>query len=335
MLEARNEPITVGDTTGRPGRKVRIELPFATLSPGSVSSLPVAVINGRSTGPNVWISGAIHGDELNGVEIVRRVMRQLDAKSLRGAVIAVPIVNPLGFIHESRYLPDRRDLNRSFPGSQRGSSASRLAYLFMNEIVAQCSVGIDCHTATGHRTNIPQIRADTEDADTMKLAEAFGAPFTIHARLRDGSLREAATSRGITMLLYESGQAQRFDEDAISTGVDGVMRSLRHLGMISGRLPRGAQTQVIRRTRWVRARRGGLVLVFPRLGDEVEKGETIAEISDAFGYRPTAVKATESGWVIGRSLNPQVNPGDALVNIGARRGPDKVEEAVRRGRSTR
>jgi hypothetical protein len=320
MLEVRNEPISVGDITVPPGRKIRIELPFAKLSTGSTASLPVAVINGRSTGPNMWISGAIHGDELNGVEIVRRVMHQLDAKRLRGAVIAVPIVNPLGFIHGSRYLPDRRDLNRAFPGSERGSSAARLAHLFMTEIVAQCSVGIDCHTASGHRTNAPQLRADTEDPETMKLARAFGAPFTIHARVRDGSLREAASSRGITMLLYESGQANRFDESAIEAGVTGIMRSLRSLGMIDARLPRPAPTKVFRRTRWVRARRGGLVRVVPMLQDRVEKGEPIAEISDAFGYRPTFVRATDTGWVIGRSLNPQVSPGDALVHIAAEEG---------------
>ncbi|MEX1092878.1 MAG: succinylglutamate desuccinylase/aspartoacylase family protein [Acidimicrobiia bacterium] len=325
MLEARNEPISVGETTVSPGRKGRIELPFARLSTGSTASLPVAVINGRSTGPNMWISGAVHGDELNGVEIVRRVMRQLDAKRLRGAMIAVPIVNPLGFIHESRYLPDRRDLNRAFPGSERGSSAARLAHLFMTEIVAQCSVGIDCHTATGHRANAPQIRADTHDVETMKLASAFGAPFTIHARARDGSLREAATSRGITMLLYESGQAHRFDEPAIETGVTGIMRCLQSLGMIDAGLPPAPPTRVFRRTRWVRARRGGLVRVFPGLGDRVARGDAIAEISDAFGYRPTAVKATDTGWVIGRSLNPQVSPGDALVHVAVEGGSDHFD----------
>jgi uncharacterized protein len=322
MLEARNEPIKVGGTTVPPGRKIRIELPFATLSTGSTASLPVAVINGRSTGPNIWISGAIHGDELNGVEIVRRVMKRLDAKGLRGAVIAVPIVNPLGFIHETRHMPDRRDLNRSFPGSVRGSSASRLAHLFMTEIVDQCAVGIDCHTATGHRINVPQIRTDTDDPETLSLARAFGAAFTIHARLRDGSLREAATSRGIKMLLLEAGQAHRFDDNAIQVGVNGILRSLRALGMIDARLPRGKPTRVIRRTQWVRARRGGLVDVFPKPAQRVEEGEVIAEISDAFGYRPTSVRATASGWVIGRSLNPQVNPGDALINIGVDPGSE-------------
>ncbi len=316
MLEARNEPIRVGETVVPPGRKIRIELPFATLSTGSTASLPVAVINGRSPGPNVWISGGIHGDEVNGVEIVRRVMKQLDAKSLRGAVIAVPIVNPLGFIHESRYMPNRRDLNRSFPGSVRGSSGARLAHLFMTQIVDKCAAGIDCHTATGHRTNVPQIRTDTDDAETLALARAFGAPFTIHARLRDGSLREAATSRGIKVLLLEAGQAHRFDDDALHVGVNGILRSLRALGMIDARLPRGKVTRVIRKTRWVRARRGGIVEVFPKLSQRVEEGDIIAEISDAFGYRPTSVRATANGWVIGRSLNPQVNQGDALINIG-------------------
>lgn len=316
MLEVRNDPISVGATTIPPGRKIRLELPFATLSTGSTASLPVAVINGRSTGPNVWISGAVHGDELNGVEIVRRVMRQLDAKSLRGAVIAVPIVNPLGFIHESRYMPDRRDLNRSFPGSPRGSSASRLAHLFMTEIVAQCVVGIDCHTATGNRINVPQIRTDTDDPDTLQLARAFGAQFTIHARLRDGSLREAATSRGIKVLLLEAGQAHRFDDFAITAGVNGILRTLRSMKMIEGRLPAGKKTEVIRKTRWVRARRGGLATVYPKLGERVDAGQTIAEISDAFGYRPAPVKASATGWVIGKTQAPQVNPGDALVNIG-------------------
>ncbi|MDP9494711.1 MAG: succinylglutamate desuccinylase/aspartoacylase family protein, partial [Actinomycetota bacterium] len=256
--EIRNDPITVGNRVVAPGRRARIELPFAKVPTGSQEYLPVAVINGRRPGPHVWLSGAIHGDELNGVEIVRKVLRLLDAKTLRGAVIAVPIVNPLGFIIESRYLPDRRDLNRAFPGSPRGSTASRLAHLFMREVVSQCSVGIDLHTASNHRTNIPQIRADTDNAPTLQLARAFGAPFIIHARLRDGSLRQAATELGATVLVYEAGEAHRFDDFAIETGVTGVLRTLKSLKMLDVPLPRVRPTRVMRRTRWVRARRGGL-----------------------------------------------------------------------------
>lgn len=330
MVDPRNDPITIGKVTVPPGRKMRIELPFAHLPSGTEASLPIAVINGRTSGPNIWVSGGIHGDEINGVEVVRKVMRALDAKSLRGAVIAVPIVNPLGFLMRSRYVPDRRDLNRVFPGSARGSTASRLAHLFMNEVVSHCSVGIDCHTASNHRTNLPQLRADIDDPGTLRLARAFGAPFTIKARVRDGSLRQAATEHGIEMLLYEAGQADRFDEDAVNLGFDGVMRTLRSMGMVDMRLPAPGATRLVRSTRWVRARRGGLVEIAPRLGDRVEAGEEVARISDAFGVRPTRVKTSSSGWIIARTLNPLVNPGDPLLHVAAERGPDMDEPAERR-----
>jgi predicted deacylase len=275
----------------------------------------------------VWLSGAIHGDELNGVEIIRRIIGELDAKTLRGAVIAVPIVNPLGFMLESRYLPDRRDLNRSFPGSKRGSTASRLAHLFIEEVVAKCSIGIDLHTASNHRTNLPQIRADLDDPGTLKLAKAFAAPFSIHSRLRRGSLRGAATKMGAKVLVYEAGEPHRFNDDAIKVGFNGVMRTLRSLKMVDVRLPRTGPTRQIRRTRWVRARRGGLVEIRVGLGQYVEKAEPIAAISDAFGSRPALVKATETGWVIARTLQPLVNSGDALVHIAAQSGPEGDELA--------
>jgi predicted deacylase len=324
-----NQPITVGSVTVMPGRKVQIELPFAKVVTGATESLPVKVINGRSAGPNIWLSAAIHGDELNGIQIIRRVIRDLDAKTLRGAVIAVPIVNPLGFITQSRYLPDRRDLNRSFPGSARGSTASRLAHLFMEQVVAHCSVGIDLHTATNHRINTPQIRANLDDAETLRLARAFGAPFSIHARLRDGSLRQAAAERNKTVLLYEAGQAHRFDEEAIESGVVGVMRTLRAMGMVDARLPRARPTRLIRRTRWVRARRGGIADIQVDLGAHVSRGQPVASISDAFGMRPTQVTASETGWVLARSQRPLVNSGDSLVHIGAATGPDRDERAER------
>ena len=326
----RNEDITVGGTTVKPGRTSRIELPFAKVATGSDETLPVAVINGRSSGPHVWLSAAIHGDELNGIEIVRRVMQELDAKSLRGAVIAVPIVNPLGFMIESRYLPDRRDLNRAFPGSSRGSTASRLAHLFMEQIVTQSSVGIDLHTASNHRVNIPQIRANIDDVATMKLARAFGAPFTIHAKARDGSLRQAALDLGATVMVYEAGQAHRFDSEAIETGTTGVLRTLRSMGMIDARLPRAKPTRLIRHTRWVRARRGGLADIKVKLGQYVEEGDPLAAISDAFGSRPTHVKATERGWIIALTQKPLVNSGDAIAHIAEETGPDKDEPAETR-----
>jgi predicted deacylase len=200
----------------------------------------------------------------------------------------------------------------------------------MTAVVSHCSVGIDCHTASSHRTNHPQLRADIDDPPTLALARAFGAPFTIKARVRDGSLRQAATEQGIQMLLYEAGQADRLDDEAVTFGFNGVMRTLRALGMVEMRLPVAPTTTLVRSTRWLRARRGGLVEIKPKLGDKIEVGEEVARISDAFGVRPTRVKTPSSGWVIAKTLNPLVNPGDPLLHVAAERGPDIDEPAERR-----
>lgn len=326
----RNVPITVGNVTVQPGRTARFELPFARLPTGTEASVPVAVVNGRYAGPHVWLSAAIHGDELNGIEIIRRVLRRVDARRLHGALLAVPIVNVFGFLSESRYLPDRRDLNRSFPGSRRGSLATRLAGLFMSEVVSQCGVGIDLHTATNHRINLPQIRANLDDSATLELARAFGAPFAIHARLRDGSLRQAANEQGIRILLYEAGQAHRFDELAITAGVDGVLRVLASMEMSDWEVPAAPPIRPTRRTTWIRSRRGGIVNLDVELGDEVETGAVIGSIADSFGVRPTRIRARTSGWVIAKSLNPLVAPGDALVHLALDVGPDRDEPAEKR-----
>lgn len=333
-VDARNDPITVGNVTVAPGRISRFELPVARLPTGSWLSLPVAVINGRHAGPHVWVSGAVHGDELNGVAIVRNVIRSLDARKLRGAVIAVPIVNVFGFINESRYLPDGRDLNRSFPGSKRGSLAARLAHLFLNEVVLQCDVGIDLHTAAGHRTNMPQLRGALSDPETARLAAAFGAPFAIEAKLRDGSLRQAATENGIKVLLYEAGQVQRFERDCVDLGVDGVLRTLTAMGMGEWDVTAPARAPlVLGRTAWVRSRGGGVVEIQVDLGDRVEAKQVLATIADSFGTTRRTVKAPAAGWVIARTLNPLVAQGDALVHLGYEDDtPGRDEPAVRRRR---
>lgn len=277
--------------------------------------MPVVVINGKYPGPTVWLSGAIHGDELNGVEVVRRVLPHIDQRTLRGAIIAVPVVNVFGFVEQSRYLPDGRDLNRSFPGSARGSMASQLAALFMKEVVMQCELGIDLHTAAAHRTNIPQVRANLDDDETRTLAEAFGAPFIIDARLRDGSVRAAANKRGIKVLLYEAGQIHRFDEAAIELGVHGVLRVLEAMEMGTWETPAFPPPVEVRSTRWVRARRAGLMTLEVDLGAEVEKGEVLASISDALGNRATRINAPSSGHVIALNQNPLVTQGEALVHL--------------------
>ena len=232
------------------------------------------------------------------------------------AVLAVPVVNVFGFIDGSRYLPDRRDLNRAFPGSPRGSSASRLAHLMMSEVVEGCDAGIDFHTAADQRDNLPQVRADLTDDHTRRLACAFGAPVVIDARLRDGSLREAATARGKTVLLYEGGQTRRFDEPVITAGVAGTFRVLAELGMIESRYPPEQNPQAIASTRWIRARRSGIFRLGTELGVGVEESDVVGEIGDSLGGRPTRVRAAAGGVVIGVTRSPLVNRGDALVNIG-------------------
>jgi uncharacterized protein len=329
-----NVPITIRDQTIEPGRSRRFELPVARLPSGTWESMPVAVVNGRKAGPHVFLSGAIHGDEINGVEIIRRVLPRLDARRLSGAVIAVPIVNVFGFVNQSRYLPDRRDLNRSFPGSPRGSMAARLANLFMQEVVGQCQYGIDLHTAAAERVNAPQIRANLDDEDTRPLAHAFGARFIIHARIRDGSLRQAATERGIRVLLYEAGSVQRFQSDAIETGVEGVLRVLESLGMATWDLPKPRPGVEMRKTQWVRAPRSGIATLDVGLGDAVEGGDVLGTIGEALGGRRTGLRAPFAGHVIAVSQNPLVSQGDALVHIGASdsEGVDEPAESRRRKR---
>ena len=291
-----------------------MEIPVARLPTGTWLSMPVTVFHGRAEGPRVWLSAAIHGDELNGVEIVNSVMRELDVKALRGTVVAVPVVNVFGFINQSRYLPDGRDLNRSFPGSKRGSLAARLAELFIRHIVEGSDVGIDFHSGTANRTNLPQIRADLEDKQTRRLAKVFGAPVMLHARTRDGSLREGAARKGITTLLFEGGESHRFEDSVIQAGVDGAMRVMSALDMIDGSTRR-KKTTWAENAKWVRSRRAGLVRAQVGLGDVVELGQVLATISDVRGGRSTVIKSTTSGIVVGMTKIPIVTQGDALFNV--------------------
>ncbi len=315
-MAAPSPPLTIGGITVPNGKRVKIEIPVTHLPTGTTLSLPVVVLNGRYPGPRIWLSAAIHGDELNGVEIIRRVVRSLRISHLQGTVIAVPIVNLFGLLEQSRYLPDRRDLNRSFPGSHRGSLAARLAAIFMQEVVSHCTHGIDLHTAAIHRNNFPQIRANLNDAETYQFAKAFGAPIVIHADTRDGSLREAAANRRIPTLLYEGGEALRFSEEAIQVGVEGIRRILAYLEMYTVDAPSQVTLSVeSREARWVRASRGGFWHLKVALGQRVAHREVLGFITDALGTKTTVVRSPQAGWVIGQHQNPLVHQGDALVHI--------------------
>lgn len=317
MEASKPAPFTIGEASVEPGVRQRVQLPIARLTTGAAVHLPVEVVHGGRPGPTVWLSGAIHGDELDGVEIIRRVLGRLRVPQLSGTVLAVPIVNVFGFVSETRYLPDRRDLNRSFPGSARGSMAARLAHLFMEEVVHRSAVGIDFHCGSDDRENLPQVRGDLGDEETRRLALAFDAPVTIQGAPPDRSLRKAAVERGVTTLLYEGGEAHRFTDEAIGIGVEGTLRVLRALGMIGGspgdEPPR--RTVEARSTHWLRAGRSGICRVDVALGDRVEKGQKVGVISDAFGDEARPVRARKAGMVVGRRIHPLVYQGEAVVHL--------------------
>lgn len=309
------EAIVVGGVAVEAGTCKQVALPISKLASGPQMALPVLVLHGHKPGPSVWINAAIHGDEINGVEIIRRVLEKLDPKTLRGTVFAVPIVNVHGFVGGDRYLPDRRDLNRSFPGSAGGSLARRIAHLLMTEVVAHCSVGLDLHTGSDGRTNLPQIRADLEDPQTERLAQVFGCPLMLHAKPREGTLREAAAKVGARVLLFEGGEAWRFNRGAIEVGTHGALSVLTELGLIDPVVTPATTRFRGEGTRWVRARRSGLAQLDCQTGDVVEKGQVLGRIHDSFGKRLSQLKSPGPGLVIGLKLEPLVNRGDALIHI--------------------
>jgi predicted deacylase len=325
----RNKPIEIGDTTIWPGQRVDVNLPVADLYTSTSLSMPVRVICGRHAGPVMFVSAAIHGDELNGVEIIRRLLKRKALSSLRGTLVAVPIVNVHGFLDQSRYLPDRRDLNRSFPGSPKGSIAARLANIFIKQIVKKADYGIDLHTGAINRANLPQIRASLDDPRSEDLAKVFGAPVIIKSNILDGSLRACAAEIGMPVLVYEAGEALRFDETSIRAGLRGILNVMRHIGM----LPRGKHGPsvapvIARSTRWVRAGASGIVTDRISLGASVTEGQRLATISDPLGTEEEAVIAPFDGIVIGRSVLPLAHEGDALFHLGSFRDFPKAEDVV-------
>lgn len=312
------------------GTRKTIDIPLGALSNHTPMSLPVHVIHGRRDGPTLFVSAAIHGDEVQGVEVIRRLIQGTALRSLMGTVMLIPIVNGYGFISHTRYLPDRRDLNRSFPGAPGGSLAGRLAHIFMTEIVHRSDVGLDLHTGALHRTNLPQIRADIEEEGCLELAQAFGAPVILHSNLRDGSLRGAAQEAGVNVLLYEAGEALRFDEFAIRAGVKGVLGVMKHLGMLSAKSGKARKTKSVisRSSHWLRAAEGGIFRATRTIGDSVEKDQVIGAIADPFGEADTEITARSAGIIIGRTNVPVVNQGDALFHVAKVFNPEKAGDRV-------
>lgn len=322
-----------------PGQIRTVHVPVANLYTQAPVTLPVRVLRGRHPGPVIFISAALHGDEIIGVEIIRRLLRLPELRScedLHGTVLAVPVVNMLAFLNQSRYLPDRRDLNRSFPGSETGSLAARLAHLFIREVVGKSDFGIDLHTGAIHRPNLPQVRADFGNADALRLARAFGVPLLLNSAPTGGTLREYTTSKNIPVLLYESSEALRFDEVCIRIGVQGILNVLSALNMVS---PQGAQPQalaepvVARSSTWVRSPASGILRVQVALGERVRNGQLLGMIGDPFGDIEIPVLSSAEGVIVGRLDLPLVHEGDALFHVGRFDAPEAAAQAVHRLRA--
>jgi predicted deacylase len=315
-----------------------ISIPITTLATGYSSMLSVRVFHGAEPGPTVFVSGAVHGDEIVGTAVIQHLAQQIDPSRLSGTVLLVPVTNIFGFLNRSRYLPDRRDLNRSFPGSVSGSLASQLAQVFFSEVVQRASLGIDIHTAAVHRYNLPQIRIDKGNPRLVELAMAFGAPVIIESPLREGSLRSKAKEEGVDMLLLEAGEALRFDNLSIETGVAGVLRVLAHLGMIDAddRLAGVSVPARSNKSTWVRSTRGGVAHPAKTSGDPVRKGDLLATVAGLLGEEPEAVISPIDGIIIGHATLPVVHQGDALFHIAEVSHPeqvgaqiDSIKEAIR------
>jgi predicted deacylase len=299
------------------GTRRTVDIPVSVLSDHTPVSMSVHVVHGRRPGPTLFVSAAIHGDEIIGVEIIRRLLRAKPLSRLRGTLLAIPVVNSFGFLNRSRYLPDRRDLNRSFPGHASGSLAARLAHLFMNQIVGRADFGIDLHSAAVNRVNLPQIRVSPSKPDTMELAKAFGAPLILTSRIRDGSLRFATQKNGVDVLVYEAGEALRFDEFSVRTGVAGILRVMRKMDMVAVKgVPKlRAKSIPSSSSYWVRAPAGGLLRAYKTIGEEIGPHELLGGISDPFGESDTDVVPQDPGLLIGRTNLPVVNEGDAIFHI--------------------
>lgn len=303
------------DHSIEPGDRLSFELECAKLYTHSPLSIPIEVINGKYAGPVMMVNAAIHGDELNGVEIVRQLSQSIDANKLKGTVIAVPIVNVFGFIHKSRYLPDRRDLNRCFPGSEKGSLASRMASAFFDNVAVRCNYILDLHTGAIHRTNLPQIRANLSNPETLRIAKAFNTPVIVDAPLRDGSLRSEAEQVGIPTLTYEAGEALRFEPISITAGLLGIKRVMQAVGMLRQSRKTYPEPIIANSTSWIRANSDGILRTIVTLGEKVVEGQTLAHISSPLGETETQIIAQKDGIVIGQQTLPLVNEGDAVFHL--------------------
>lgn len=316
-VKEENKTIEIGGEKIAPGKDKLVYISIDRLPTGTLIDIPIYVFNSKEPGPVILIQAGLHGDEINGIEIVRRMIHEKYFKIKKGTIIAVPILNVFGFIHFSRDLPDGKDVNRSFPGSKSGSLASRIAYHYTSEIFPQIDFCIDLHTGGARRHNFPQIRFTEGDEKSEQLASIFDAPFSFHADLISKSFRKAALKRGIATIVYEAGESMRFDDFSIQKGVQGILNILEHFGMSGPIFMEGSKTIYLNNRKWLRSPTAGMFIPKILNGTSIEKGQVLGIITDAFAHHYKELKSPLDGYVFCINHQAVVNQGDALFHLGS------------------
>ncbi|MCP2043445.1 succinylglutamate desuccinylase/aspartoacylase family protein [Pontibacter sp. HSC-36F09] len=309
------ETIKINGVSIDRGEKVLTRLVISKLPSGTLIDIPVYVFRSVHDGPVLLLMAGMHGDEVNGTEIIRRMITKKMLYPLKGTIIAVPILNIYGFLNFSRDVPDGKDVNRSFPGNREGSLASRVAHRFMKEVMPFIDYGVDFHTGGSSRSNYPQIRCVLAEPKNQVLADAFAAPFTLNASYRQGSLRKEAAKFGKHILVYETGESLRFDERGIKLGIEGTCRLMHHLGMAASAPAATEPTTICMKDIWVRAKNAGLFRSLVLEGGYVKKGQVVGTITDPYGEMEVRLNAPAAGYIVGLNNMPVVNQGDALMHI--------------------
>jgi len=306
----------INKTTIKPGENTTVRLTVSKLPSGTVISLYAHIFRSKNPGPTILVAGGVHGDEINGVEIVRRaVAANLFDKLNCGTVIAIPLVNLYGFINFSRELPDGKDVNRSFPGSRTGSLASRVASVITREIIPLIDYGIDFHTGGQSIHNYPQIRAYKDDPASLELASIFAPPLILESGLLAKSFRKECHKRGAPMIVFEGGESLRIDEPSITEGINGIKRVLCHYNMIDEQAPPQEKTEVYKNRTWMRAQASGIFVAEKQTGDYVKKGDFMGYITDPYTSKKSRITAKLNGFILGHDNKPVVNVGKALFHI--------------------
>jgi predicted deacylase len=311
-----NKNIHINGMEIKPGQNAQVSLNWYQLPTKTIIEIPVYVFRSENPGPTLLILAGMHGDEINGIEIVRRLIKRSDIqKPLCGSIVAIPVINIISFLYGSRDLPDGRDLNRCFPGTKSGSLGSRIAYDLMNEVIPQIDFGIDFHTGGAKISNYPQLRCVSTNKTNLDLGKKFSPPLIINSPFRDSTLRKEAARKGKSILVFEGGESSRFDYLSINEGMNGCLRLMKHFKMIDGEIPNNP-TVLLNKTTWVRAKSSGLFHTSKTNGAHIRKGELIGMICDPYGDYEEKILAPNDGYIVGINNQPVINQGDALMHIG-------------------